>query len=234
MSNNSELVLHWFPGTCARVALIALEEIGQPFETEINRRWDPEWVAEYRRGVNPKGKVPALVVDGRVVTENPAIEYFLNERFPEVGLLPSDPDEFLDALSTMSWFAAGVHPMITRARMTMLVSDIPESHPSIKAKAMDALRDCFAQVEERLEGRDWLFGDWTILDGYLCWLWFRAVGCGMTAEEFPIVDAAVRRCQERPSVERALTREADTLAELEAEGEMPPVQPLQAGFLPAA
>jgi glutathione S-transferase len=233
MSNNSDLVLHWFPGTCSRVALIGLEEVGEPFETRLIRRWDADAMAQYRHEVNPKGKVPALVAQGRLITENPAIEFFLNDRFPQAGLLPSDPEEFLEALSMMSWFAAGVHPFITRSRMTRLVSDVPESYDSIKAIALGALRDCFAQIEGRLEDREWLFGEWTILDGYLCWLWFRAVGSGLTADEFPRVDAAVRRCQERPSVARALDREAETLAELEAEGEMPPTPPLQAGWLPA-
>jgi glutathione S-transferase len=234
MPKSSALILNWFPGTCSRVALIGLEEVGAPFEAQLIRRWDPDAMAIYKREINPKGKVPSLVADGRLITENPAIAYYLNERFGEAALLPSDPDEFLDALSMMSWFAAGVHPMITRSRMTMMVSDMKESHPSIKAMAMDALRDCFGQVEDRLSDREWLFGDWTILDGYLCWLWFRAVGSGMTAEEFPLVDAAVRRCQERPSVTRVLNREAETIAELEAEGEMPPMLPMQAGWLPAA
>src|SRR5436190_1393806 len=89
---------YWHPGTCSRIPLVALEEIGVPFELHLVHKSNPEANARYIRDVNPKGKVPALVVDGRVITENPAIHIYLHGKFPEAGLLPSDPDEYLDAV----------------------------------------------------------------------------------------------------------------------------------------
>ncbi len=50
--------LVWFPGTCSRVTLIALEEIGEPFSTRlapVSRSADAEFLS-----LNPKGKVPVL------------------------------------------------------------------------------------------------------------------------------------------------------------------------------
>jgi glutathione S-transferase len=61
-----DIHLWWHPGSCSRVTLVALEEIGVPFRLTVPRRPTPEYFA-----VNPKGRVPALVVDGVVLTETP-------------------------------------------------------------------------------------------------------------------------------------------------------------------
>lgn len=234
MVDAHEIVLHWFPGTCSRVSLIALEEIGAPFEARLVPRGDADAMTAYTRAVNPKGKVPAVVFDGRVITENTAIVTYLDRVFADAKLLPSDPDTNLDALMMMSWFAAGIHPMITKSRFPIFTSAVPESFDSIKEIAVGNLRDCFGQLEDLLsDGRQWLFGDWTAVDGYLLWLWFRAVGSGLTEADAPLVDALVRRCQERPSATRALDREAQTEAALRAAGQVPAdMPPLMAGWLP--
>jgi glutathione S-transferase len=53
--------------------------------------------------VNPKGKVPVLLVDGYPLTENVAIQQFIARSFPAAKLLPAGFDEF-KAISLMSWF----------------------------------------------------------------------------------------------------------------------------------
>jgi len=231
-----ELVVYWSPGSCARVTLVALEETGAPYEHRPLPRGDAQAMQEYARTVNPKGKVPALVADGRVLTETPAIQTYLHRAFPDAGLLPDGPDDELEALMLMSWFASGIHPMINRSRFPMFTSAVPESFDSIRQIACDDLRRSFGLLEERLgDGRTWLFGTWTIVDAYLLWLWFRGVGSGLTAAEFPRVDALARRCQQRPSVTRILDREADVFAAMQRAGQaIPGAPPLQAGWLPDA
>ena len=56
-----EIELLWFPGTCSRVTLIALEELGVPFRTRVSpvpRASDAQFLS-----VNPEGKVPVLEMD---------------------------------------------------------------------------------------------------------------------------------------------------------------------------
>ena len=158
--------LFWYPGTCARVPFIALEEIGAAYETRLVRLLDRDERAAYERDVNPKSRVPALRIDGRLITENPAIQTYLARRYPGARLLPEDPDEALDALVLMSWFAAGIHPVITRTRFPMFVCDRAESHDDIRRRGREALAASFAILEARLSDRPWLFGDrWSIVDG---------------------------------------------------------------------
>jgi glutathione S-transferase len=217
--------LYWFPGTCARVAFVALEEIGAPFKVNV-----PDLVAERDqvRKVSPKGRVPVLVSDEGVVTENPVLLPFLARRHPEASLLPTgDPLVERDVLETMAWFASAVHPRITRLRFPIYSCKMESAWPSIKEAAATELAENFELIEQRLEAREWLFGDWSIVDVYLLWLWFRAAGSGMDFSRFPRTADLASRCQERPTVAKVLDREEAEWARLEKEKDFPP------GFFPA-
>ncbi len=213
IADHRRIALHYTPETCARVPLIALEEIGLPYELHLVDKSAGDHLAPAYRKLNPKGKVPTLVVDGRPLTENPAIQTWLARTYPEARLLPAgDLDVEVDALSTMSWFAAGVHPLITRARLPVRVSDDASSHERIRAIALRQLLEAFAIVEERPADRPWLYGTWSIVDAYLFWLWFRATGSGMDGSSFPRCADHAARIVERPSVARALAREQEETA----------------------
>jgi glutathione S-transferase len=230
---NPELALYWFPGTCSRVSLIALEETGAPYERVLVRKFDPEATAEYSRDVSAKGKVPALIADGKLITENTAIVFYLHQRFPHANVLPSDPGQLVDAVSTMVWFGSEIHPAIGRARHPRLAATDPAAGDAIKATALQQLHELFGQVDERLAGREWLFDEWSAVDGYLLWLWFRGVGNGLKGEDFPSVDAHARRCQQRASATKILNLEESENDALVEEGAMPPRPGLAVGWLPA-
>jgi glutathione S-transferase len=68
-----------------------LEEVGQPYETEI-LNYASTMKAEPYLSVNPMGKVPAIVHNGKVVTEVAAICCYLADAFPAAGLAPDTKD----------------------------------------------------------------------------------------------------------------------------------------------
>lgn len=216
--------LVWFPGTCGRVTLIALEEIGaEVSERMVRRGWHRN--AEYL-ALNPKGRVPTLLVDGSPLTETPAILTHLDGLYPDANLLPrGDLRSQTDALVMMSWFASGIHPLIGRARFPMGANDQPASLGRTRAMATEALRSSFAIIERRLSDSDWLFGEWSVVDGYLLWLWFRTVGLGIESAAFPRCADHARRCEQRISVVRALDREEAAYAGLQASGALPDSEP---------
>jgi glutathione S-transferase len=228
----AQIELVWFPGTCSRVTLIALEEIGQPFMTRLSpvaRATDPDFLS-----INPKGKVPALAIAGDLLTETPAIVTYLADLYPTAGLLPTgDPLVTNDALATMSWIAGGIHPSITRLRYPLRFCDVPGSEDRTRALAAEALRNCFELVADRLAEREWLFDRWSVVDAYLLWAWFRAVGSGMDSQGLERCAAHAARCELWPSVVRALDREEATYAEMLAAGAVPvKLPPHQVGRTP--
>jgi glutathione S-transferase len=203
---------------------VALEEIGLDFtERLVDRGWlhSPDYLA-----VNPKGRLPTLIVDGRAHTETPAILTLLDRLYPNASLLPKgEPVLEADVLSTMCWFSSGIHPLIGRARFPGGANDDKATFHRTTEMAVSGLRANFAILEQRLDGSPWLFDHWSIVDAYLLWLWFRAEGIALESGEFPRCADHAYRCQMRPSVARALEREEASYAAMRSAGRLPPWEP---------
>ncbi len=75
--------LFYSPGACSMASHIGIEEIGVPYEPRPTLITKGEQKSEAYLKINPRGKVPALRVDGTVITENVAILNYLAKRFPE-------------------------------------------------------------------------------------------------------------------------------------------------------
>src|SRR6266852_9032355 len=105
------LTLYLSPGSSSMAPHIALHEIGVEFESRWvsfakREQYAPEYLA-----MNPEGKVPTLLIDGRPLTEVAAVLYYLAKRFPAADLFPADDLEAqADVISWMSFIASTIHP----------------------------------------------------------------------------------------------------------------------------
>jgi glutathione S-transferase len=81
------LTFYTNPMSRGRIARWMLEETGAPYETVVLDYASTMKGDEYRQ-INPMAKVPAIVHDGKVVTEGAAICAYLADAFPEAGLAP--------------------------------------------------------------------------------------------------------------------------------------------------
>lgn len=99
------LTLYTNPQSRGRIARWMLEEVGADYETVVLDYADA-MKGEAYRAINPMMKVPAIVHDGRVVTECAAICAYLADVFPDAGLAPATPDERANYYRWM-FFAAG-------------------------------------------------------------------------------------------------------------------------------
>lgn len=83
------MIFYYSPGSCSRASRIALEECGLAYdEVLIDVRAGAQATPDYQ-AINPWGRVPALAIDGVVLTENSAILSHLADRSPDRGLLPA-------------------------------------------------------------------------------------------------------------------------------------------------
>ena len=115
---------------------IALEETGAAYNAVKIDEVGGEHLTEAYRRINPRAKVPALKLDdGRVITENVAIQTFIARMHPHAQLLPVDPASEAQALSLMSFFATTVHPVFGLFWRPERIRDDPSAHGGIKAKA---------------------------------------------------------------------------------------------------
>lgn len=213
----ANLDFYFSPGACSLATHIALEETGAAFNpkptyTRKGQTRTPEYLA-----MNPKGKVPVLVIDGKVLTENTAILTYLNRSYPNAKLLPAgDALKEAEALAFVAWCASGVHPVLSRFFGPQNFTDLPDSADNVKALATKANAANFAIIEKALSGgKEWLFGDWSVADGYIFVFFNWATKLGLDVSAYPNYAKHFERMQKRPAVQRALAREAEAMAAMD-------------------
>ena len=163
--------------------------------------------------VNPDGKVPALSVDGKIITQNAAILTYLRRLQPTAGLLP--PTDGLvqetQQLSDLIWIASTVHPMVRQVRSPARFTSGDTS--AVKADGEAKILGILPRLEERFTDGSWWYGaDWSIIDVYLNWCLNTAISAGMSFEEYSAVTIHLRKTEALPEYAEALGREAQLLS----------------------
>ena len=122
-----QLILYYAPNACSLVPYVTLTEAGAKFEVRpLNFGKRQHFALDYLK-INPKHKVPTLIIDGEVLTENVAIQTWIARQFPTAKLLPADSMEELRAISLLAWCASGIHPFLSRINSPPRVCDLPGS-----------------------------------------------------------------------------------------------------------
>ncbi len=106
MAISESLVLYTNPMSRGRIARWMLEEVGQPYRTELLQYGASMKSADYL-SLNPMGKVPAVAHRGMVVTEAAAICAYLADAFPQAQLAPPPGDPLRGLYYRWMFFAAG-------------------------------------------------------------------------------------------------------------------------------
>jgi glutathione S-transferase len=183
------LVFYFAPGTSSMAPHIALHETGAPFEARpLSFATNEQREAPYR-AINPEGKVPALVIDGRPLTEVAAILFYLARRFPEAALLPKDIEGEAQVISWMSFIASTVHPA--------------------RRQGLEHAKTIYKLADERLGGREWAVGSYSIADIHLFRLYWRFFN-SLKPEPgtFANLDAHYARMMARPAVQKTIEIES--------------------------
>jgi glutathione S-transferase len=192
------------PGACSMASHIILAEIGGDYAVEMidTAKGETASGANYR-AINPKGKVPALEVEGEVLTEGPAILQFLGDRAANLGLAPSG--------GTMA--RARVNEVLNYTGTELHIAFGPLFNPDATEAQKDAARravaDKFSWLEARLaDGRTHLTGErFTIADAYAFVVTNWANFTGIALTRWPHLSAFMARVEDRPSVLRVLKAE---------------------------
>jgi glutathione S-transferase len=206
-----QIALYYAPNTCALAPYITLTEAGADFEVRpLNFRKRQNFSPEYLT-VNPRHKVPVLVVDGKTLTENVAIHQWVHRTFPQAKILPADPWEELRAVSILSWCASGFHPYLSRINNPPKVCDVPGSSDGIIKFATEGLFENFQIADDMLAGREYFFDHFSAPDAHFFWCCRRATQLGRDLSGFLNVAAHFKRMQERPSVKKLFALEKEVL-----------------------
>jgi len=204
------MILYYSPGACSLGPHIALEEAGVSFETARIDLTKSEQMSEDYRALNPRGRVPILVMnEDQVITEVPALLTFIAGLNPEAQLVP--PVGTLAHARCFEWLgflSSTVHVAYAQFRRPerFVPADSPHAEP-VSDHGKDICIALWKEIDERLGGR-WAAGDsYSIADPYLLpfytWKW----RLDLDAADLPHWTAWVERMKERPAVQRALATE---------------------------
>lgn len=196
--------LYFAPGVCSLSPHIVLEESGLPFETEqVDLRKKTTATGADYNAVNPKGYVPALVLDnGVLLTEGPAIVQYLADQVPDKQLAPANGT--LARYQLQSWLTF----IGTEVHKNFTPFFKPDSTPEMKATAQANLVNRLGYINTELAGREYLLPEgYSVADIYLFVVlgWAKVIKLDLTP--WPQLQALQARVGARPAVQRALKAE---------------------------
>lgn len=207
----ADLTLYTNPMSRGRIARWMLEEVGQPYETEIVA-YD-QVKSERYLAVNPMGKVPALRHRGHIVTECAAICAYLADVFPQAGLGPNDEEK----ADYYRWFFYAAGP-VEQAVTNKAVGWEP-SEDRQRMFGYGSYDKVVAVLDELLSLRNYVCGDrFTAVDVYFgsAILWGTQFGTIPNRDSF---SAYVDRLKSRDAYLRAAEKDNEAQAAIQVPAE---------------
>jgi glutathione S-transferase len=199
------LTLYGVKGSCSLATHIALEEASADYDfvkvdTAAGDQKKPEFLA-----INPKARVPALVVPEGVLTENVALLLYVAQTFPKARLAPADAFGLAKMNAFNAWLASTVHVNHAHKMRGYRWSDDASVVENLKHKVPQNMMDCAELIERDYLKGPWVMGEqYTVADGYLFTIenWFESDGVDLT--KFPRITAHRAAMNARPAVQRVL------------------------------
>lgn len=201
--------LYYSPGACSLASHIVLEELGVAYEAVLISIPDGDHKrADFLR-VNARGKVPALNVDGKILTETVAILTYLGGGYAERGLWPKETWKQAEALSLMSWLSSAVHTTVAGIWRSERFSTDPAAKDGIVATSKASLTKYYAEIDAMLQGRSFAMGgQYSVVDAYLLvfYRWGNRLGFEMKTL-YPTWTKHAQRVYSRSTVKRVFEDE---------------------------
>ncbi len=204
-----EIVFYTNPMSRGRIVRWMLEEVGQPYRTELLEYGPPMKAAAYR-AINPMGKVPAIRHGDKIVTEAAAICAYLADAFPQAGLAPPTSDR-ADYYRWLFFTAGPVEQAFINKACGVTLA--PEREAMVGYGNLDLM---VGTLETLLSGRDYVAGtNFTAADLYLgAQLGFAIQFGNLTG--YPAIERYAERTAARPAAIRAREIDDALMAERKA------------------
>jgi maleylacetoacetate isomerase len=154
---------NFFRSSAAFRARIALNLKGVPYEAIPKVFAKNEHRAAEYLALNPQGLIPALAVDGSVISQSLAIIEYLNDKYPEPPLLPADPLARAHVRSMALAIACDIHPLNNLRVLNYLRQNLGQDEDGVSrwyrhwiAAGFEGLEK---QVQQHSSGRRYCFAD---------------------------------------------------------------------------
>jgi glutathione S-transferase len=210
LAANMTMKIYFGPGSCAFAVLVALEQAGVDYDPAKLDMMAGEQRSPAYLSVNPRGRVPALVVGDTVITEAIAVLTYLASSYPAAHILPvADPLLFGKSLELLGWFSSTLHVHLAQVLRGGRYADDAAVIEALKEPGKQRYAASMGELEQKVaESGDFLIGDaFSAVDAYVLVLWRWALRLEIDIAALPLLAAKFARDMERPAVLRALTVE---------------------------
>jgi glutathione S-transferase len=197
---------YYYSNSCSIASQVALEQSGADFEAiRVNFAADEQRQEKFL-GINPKGRVPALVTPRGILTENPAILMYICQTYPAAKLAPLD-DVFAMAEihSFNAYLSSTVHVAHAHGVRGYRWADTEDAISEMKRKMPQVVAESFTLIEKTMFKGPWVMGErYSIADIYLFTIaqWLEADQ--VDPAQFPKVLDHRARMLEIPAVKKVL------------------------------
>lgn len=194
--------LYFAPRTISIAVAIALEEAGLEYEAVRLDFAEGEQTKPAYKQINPKGRVPALAVDGGILTETGALLEYVAAVAPDAGLVPADPVMAARMREVMYYLASTMHVNHAHKLRGARWADKKASWKDMTDKVAQTMTaSCEYIVSNGLRG-PFVLGDMVSLaDAYLYVVCSWLEGDGVDVSAFPKILAFREAMEARASVQ---------------------------------
>ena len=208
-----KLTLFTSPRACSGACHIALEESGLDYDIELVKIREGRHLTEEYLRINPWGKIPALRIDGEVLTEAQAILGYIGDTSANNLLPRNDALARARAHEWMNFLTATVHIAFRPLFKPQYLIGDESLYPKLREVGIPNLKNTLLEVDRRLENRDWALGDsYSVVDPYLLvfWIWSQRDDVVPHVADMPNWRAHAERMFNRPATWRCLNIEGVT------------------------
>lgn len=199
--------LYYAPNTIAIAVAIALEEAGLEYEAVRVDFASKEQTTRAYHQINPKGRVPALVVDGGILTETGALLDYIADLAPEAGLRPSDPLLAARMREVMYYLASTMHVNHAHKMRGARWASNPASFKDMARKVPETMAAACDYISTSgLRGPFVLGEALSLADCYLYVVCTWLEGDGVKIARFPKIAAFMETMAARASVQAVRAR----------------------------
>ena len=185
---------------------ITLQWTGQPFEYEIVPRAGLK-TAPFT-DINPMGAVPVLVDGDVTLTQNVAILEYIAEQYPQANVHGGTTARArAEARRWLALLNSDVHKTFSMLFGATRMVSTEAAQDELRKTASDRIKEMFALINKRLEGREWLGEARSVADAYLYVILRWAGAFKMDLSAFPNLQAHFARMQADKGVQAALAAE---------------------------
>jgi GSH-dependent disulfide-bond oxidoreductase len=183
-----------------RKVSIALEEFGLPYTVHpINIGKDEQFAPDFLK-ISPNNRIPAIIDrdNGMSLFESGAILIYLGDKTGK--FLPKEGEARYRVIEWLMWQMGGIGPMIGQAHH-FLRQNLGKAPYAEERYHKEALR-LYGVLDRRLEGRDFMAGDYSIAD-IATWPWIaRFEWHKVDLNQFPNVKRWYVSIAKRPAVQK--------------------------------